>query len=452
MVQLVTAEHYDNVLGAKMRSLVYAHLLSLGVADMLNGNAFCSSGAIKRARLEKVEPMISYEAFVEDLDRGDSFTTSLIEVLVKEIAERRFRQSAADRGLIADRTARSLRRLSSSAAVYRERVAGRGTGGRRAMDHTDFLSQPPDELEVDEEDEDSALYGTYNTFVEGARLNTDLYEAYRSQHSWSNSSIPHIFSVPHVSPPLSVPSSDSSASDRVLPPLIEASPPPPSHARMNMWLPPPSGLLHSTLTRQNSIRRPGRTRTADFSEFTTQRRNLARQYAIEEDPTLHSDGSTATAPVSDSAPLHIRSDDAASSSHPSYRTSSSQARRFFPFGRPRRFEVIPTPRPATSVSEDWLFHPPQTWASPYERTDTTRLDEENQDERSQAPRLRRGGLRAPEAMMSRRGTSWLGAPLQDEPSMAGPEGSENVPPVEHLDPVVPRPVSAEAAAQPIGGS
>lgn len=42
-----------------------------------------SSGAIKRARLEKAEPTITYEAFVEDLDRGDSFTTSLIDVLVK---------------------------------------------------------------------------------------------------------------------------------------------------------------------------------------------------------------------------------------------------------------------------------------------------------------------------------------------------------------------------------
>lgn len=43
-----------------------------------------SFGAIKRAKLERVdEPTITYEAFVEDLDRGDSFTTSLIEVLVK---------------------------------------------------------------------------------------------------------------------------------------------------------------------------------------------------------------------------------------------------------------------------------------------------------------------------------------------------------------------------------
>lgn len=43
----------------------------------------CSSGTIKRHRLEKIEPTISYEHFVEDLDGGDSFTTSLIEILVK---------------------------------------------------------------------------------------------------------------------------------------------------------------------------------------------------------------------------------------------------------------------------------------------------------------------------------------------------------------------------------
>lgn len=52
-----------------------------------------SSGAIKRAKLEKSEPTISYETFVEDLDRGDSFTTSLIEVLVKVRRARRCRGS-----------------------------------------------------------------------------------------------------------------------------------------------------------------------------------------------------------------------------------------------------------------------------------------------------------------------------------------------------------------------
>lgn len=43
-----------------------------------------SCGAISRASLEKDEaPTISYESFVQDLDHGDSFTTTLVDILVK---------------------------------------------------------------------------------------------------------------------------------------------------------------------------------------------------------------------------------------------------------------------------------------------------------------------------------------------------------------------------------
>jgi len=38
---------------------------------------------VKRSKLEKLEPSISYETFVEDLDPGDSFTTTLTELLVR---------------------------------------------------------------------------------------------------------------------------------------------------------------------------------------------------------------------------------------------------------------------------------------------------------------------------------------------------------------------------------
>lgn len=48
-------------------------------------------GAVKRSRLElgpssssaSETPSMTYEAFVEDLDPGDSFTTTLVETLVK---------------------------------------------------------------------------------------------------------------------------------------------------------------------------------------------------------------------------------------------------------------------------------------------------------------------------------------------------------------------------------
>ena len=44
--------------------------------------AIYRSGAIRRASVEK-EPSVSYENFVNELDTGDSFTASLIDILVK---------------------------------------------------------------------------------------------------------------------------------------------------------------------------------------------------------------------------------------------------------------------------------------------------------------------------------------------------------------------------------
>ena len=76
-----TVGYHDDVLGAKMKSLVYVLLLFLGQSSRLTFNL--SAGALKRSKIEKIEPTITYEAFVEELDGGDSFTTTLIEVLVR---------------------------------------------------------------------------------------------------------------------------------------------------------------------------------------------------------------------------------------------------------------------------------------------------------------------------------------------------------------------------------
>ncbi|KAF8525285.1 hypothetical protein JB92DRAFT_2702520, partial [Gautieria morchelliformis] len=87
------SEYYDQVLGSKLKSLV--------------------CGAIARANLEKDDPQaaptISYESFVQDLDHGDSFTTTLVDILVKELAERKARPSSPDRHMVAERTVISLR-------------------------------------------------------------------------------------------------------------------------------------------------------------------------------------------------------------------------------------------------------------------------------------------------------------------------------------------------------
>jgi hypothetical protein len=42
-----------------------------------------SIGAVKISKLERLEPAISYEMFVEDLDPVDSFSTTLTELLVR---------------------------------------------------------------------------------------------------------------------------------------------------------------------------------------------------------------------------------------------------------------------------------------------------------------------------------------------------------------------------------
>ncbi|KAG2361735.1 hypothetical protein BDR07DRAFT_1485514 [Suillus spraguei] len=347
-----------------------------------------SSGAIKRHRLEKNEPVISYEHFVEDLDGGDSFTTSLIEILVKEVADRHHRQNATDRCLIGDRTAKALRRLSNPTTTYRERYSWRGTGGRRAVDLSEYLSRPPDELEMDEEADELESLEQYGLVpLEGMRTNTELYEAYRhpprpnpsttAYHAFS----PAFYTVP--APP-AAPAPDS-PSDRVLPPLLDS---PPAPRLGGLTLPSASGLLHTSLTRQPSIRRPVRSRTADFSDFSARRRNSSRHLVDEEgqsrfDPSSTFPGPHVSAPREDSDPP--------SSGPP------GQARRFF---RPRRFEVIPTPRPAPSTGEDWLF--PAPWSSsPSDRTASSAPDSQVGEERSQAPRLRRGGLRAPESLLPR---------------------------------------------------
>jgi hypothetical protein len=64
-----------------MKSLVYVY--SPFVAQLPRLTCNLSAGALKRSKIEKIEPTMSYEAFVEELDGGDSFTTTLIEVLVK---------------------------------------------------------------------------------------------------------------------------------------------------------------------------------------------------------------------------------------------------------------------------------------------------------------------------------------------------------------------------------
>ena len=75
-----TPSYVDDVLHAKISNMVYVFIFA-EICDQKR-NLFYSSGAIRRMAVEK-EPSISYESFVNELDTGDSFTLSLVDILVK---------------------------------------------------------------------------------------------------------------------------------------------------------------------------------------------------------------------------------------------------------------------------------------------------------------------------------------------------------------------------------
>ena len=76
-----TPNYVDEVLHAKVSNMVYV-VVSVEFVTSSTFSCFHSSGAIRRVAVEK-EPSISYESFVDELDIGDSFTLSLVDILVK---------------------------------------------------------------------------------------------------------------------------------------------------------------------------------------------------------------------------------------------------------------------------------------------------------------------------------------------------------------------------------
>jgi hypothetical protein len=372
--------------------------------------------------LEKSEPSISYEAFVEDLDTGDSFTASLVDVLVRvrprsfpihselhlltlhmqELAERRARPT--DRRPIADRTAKTLRWLSTSFRVYRERPVVRSSmSTRRAVNLSEYLSQPQDEMDIEDEDDDfDAVVGDGAASVEGVRTMSDLYEAYAPNVTWSSGLPSSAQRRPHatfVTPP-AAPNPEPSA---------EEAPP----SRYNLaysWTAPPAtaSTTSSTLQRHPSVRRPGRSRTVDFNDFTFRRRSTIRQNVTQEASAARADEETALT-------FALPSDDESPTSPAQGESSSTSAnlttRRLFPMPRTRtRRDADPwriTAPHGTLPEQRWMFEEPgSAWlAVPTPASPPSSHEPDSSEEPVpaplSAPRLRRGGVRAPESMLTR---------------------------------------------------
>ncbi|KAF9480668.1 hypothetical protein BDN70DRAFT_992472 [Pholiota conissans] len=355
-----TPNFTDDVLHAKISNLV--------------------SGSIRRAAVEK-EPTITYENFVDELDTGDSFTASLVDILVKELADRRTRPNAADRKAIADRTIRGLRVLASNARGISNRP-----GGPRARRLTDYFTASPNELEMDEEEDEYEVAMENPSMIEGARINTDLHDAYTSASGgWGQ-----------VSPRRATESPPVSSDEWPLPPLIRST----SSTNLNRpWQTGhvvPSTSSSSNLTRQPSIRRQ-RSRMVDFHEYANRRRSNARE---------HWPGAVPHDPVSVTEPRE---------------PTAATVRRFFPFPRARRAPSsanqpwLPDARNMSPDSDEsstlqyfmdpasgaWFpQHPPPS--SPPQLISAEVEDREEMENLLRAPRLRRGGIRAPESVLSRR--------------------------------------------------
>lgn len=337
-----TSSHYDAVLNAKIKSLV--------------------SGAITRSRLENSDqpaiPTITYETFVEELDAGDSFTTSVVDILVKELAERRTRNSITDRRLIADRTAKNLRTLATSARVYRDRT--------RPFARRQLLASPPGELGMHDDDEEFDLLAN-----EGVRVNTDLYEAFGGHSAWTNAMFRR----------------ESSSEERSSPPPQPPSPPTinSSSSLARILVSPPSSASPPPLSRSASLRRPPRSRTVDFNDFASRRRSIYRDAIVEENVVSES---TRAAPPPPGQrrffhfPRHHHRDGTSWTS---------------PWLEDANERVFPSAEPTPS-SGAWFYPLPLTPSLSRDSTDT-----ETAEERVivGAPRLRRGGVRAPESMLSR---------------------------------------------------
>lgn len=418
-----TPNYTDNVLHTKLSALI--------------------TGAINRAAVEK-EPTITYDNFVHELDTGDSFTTSLVDILVKELAERHTRPCQNDElKLIAPRTAERLLSLANRRQIYRgERSGNRNHTGRRTFNLAGFMDAASSEMEMDEDENDFASFLDASTnAAEGARFNTDLFDAY-GPHSWSP------FTRRSGATP-SPPIDDDAPVWRPLNPT----------ARSSAWAAVSNSNNGSStsLTRHPSIRRPTRSRMVDFHDWTSRRRSAVRD-AI---------GTQVEASESNSS-LQTQSGAGAE--------SSQTVRRFYPtLGRrpERRLDSLEDRSDDAAIYRLGLSSL-NRYPSPAQDATQVGLSTSEAQTVSEGnggavaggevaerplPRLRRGGVRPPEELWSQHRYSWPARspgpqPLGDHPS-AGAD-SEVQPP--SSAPSSPRreadimPSSAEPVGYPTPGS
>ncbi|KAJ2917510.1 hypothetical protein MD484_g2935, partial [Candolleomyces efflorescens] len=209
----------------------------------------CRTSAVRRAAVDNDATIgsVTYENFVQDLDPGDSFAATMIDIMVKELAERRNRPQT-DRRCLSTRTLKSLRQLATPFSQFHpHRIRTR---------RLNSVMLP----EMDDLDEDNFEF-MLGEATEGVHMSSaDLYDA---------------MSIPW---PRRGEDPSSSVRTTVTPSGVRS--PPASNRGPWTVLPAPSSVP-VTLTRQASVRRPfNNSRNIEFNNFT-RRHRLAHREGVE---------------------------------------------------------------------------------------------------------------------------------------------------------------------------
>jgi len=280
----------------------------------------------------------------------------------------------------------------------------------------------------EDDDEFESMLGNAASTTEGARVSSEMYDSQR----WSRPSGPTIIRRSH--PSYSATAAPASSNDpHSIHDFLSRSHSPPISSRSGPWTLPPNSttLSSSSLFRQPSIRRPVRSRTVDFNDFTTHRRATIRHNTAQESVTSRSDA------VDNRTPPGLLSPRDRSLSPAQDETSSSVrapqlARRFFPFSRNRRHESIggsvwatdtstaeaPDELSSYMVVEPWFSLPtPIASSSSSSQPDAPDTETTDQPVQPAALRLRRGGVRAPESMLSRHASPSVGENVTPPPPL-----------------------------------
>lgn len=326
------------------------------------------------------------------------------------MADRRTRANQLDRRLISEHTAKSLRMQAAPIHVFSGRRHSRFRSGYTVTDIVADISDEEDDPVDTRVLPDDTIWE-----AEGARLNTELFDAYAPAYVRSPV-------LERIRPPQAETSPPATGESDVAQPIVlPVSPrsvsPPLRSLSLRSGLRSHGSGIGASLSRSDSIRRPARSRTVDFNEFTQRRRSSMRQ---------ESHGSNS---------VRAEAEDSADGTWRFRLSRSGSSRDSQPLASPSSFRPPPVVPAHYLARESWADtteegnadlpsaasssssgpSSSQTWFALTTGQPTPTVDETSthsgrrstisdiHEARRQviAPRLRRGGVRPPETLLSR---------------------------------------------------